>query len=342
MRVSPDLLTIVIPTRDRLDLLEQCLRSVFEFQVSVPVILSDNSTKDHPGIAALRARYDFMYVRQSGELRATDHFNACLKLPSSKWIWMVHDDDELCPGSIAKMASFLIQTEDAGIVVGGVRHIDSHANELGEWIPSADGAPRGEAALLGLGLDFGAFSPTTVIRADAIREAGGFVEIGGHPADQVFCIGLAHASGVAFLREVIGRYRYGPHQETDFSSPTAAEAWLDFTIAMANEVIVRTRCSDNAANHLLDRMTWFTFFTLMPRWLNSHTAFVLSVCRRCLRTSPVRGVWQNHTRAIYPLLFWQPAWFASILYRVRQFLTPIRRNVRHVTRALGKLKPADR
>ena len=77
MKVSAELLSVVIPTRDRPELLEACLRSVFDSQAEIHVIVSDNSTRDHPEIEQLRARYGFTYVRQSGQLKATDHFNTC-------------------------------------------------------------------------------------------------------------------------------------------------------------------------------------------------------------------------------------------------------------------------
>ena len=67
------LLTIVIPTRDRPDFLEKCLRSVFERQTALPqVIVSDNSKFDHPAINQLRDKYGFAYIRQSGELTSVN------------------------------------------------------------------------------------------------------------------------------------------------------------------------------------------------------------------------------------------------------------------------------
>jgi hypothetical protein len=69
MRVSPELLTIVIPTRDRPELLETCLRSVFENQVSVPVIVSDNSIRSHSAIAALQTA---LWIRLRTPVRNAD------------------------------------------------------------------------------------------------------------------------------------------------------------------------------------------------------------------------------------------------------------------------------
>lgn len=341
MRVSSELLSIIIPTRDRPAFLEACLRSVYDSQVGIDVIVSDNSTRDHPGIAELRARYGFDYVRQSGELSATDHFNKCLTLPASKWIWMLHDDDELYPGAVAKVAARLGEVRDAnvGLVVGGLHYIDHAGVTQLEWIPKSRGVSSGEAGLLAAGLDPGALSPGMVFRADACLKWGGFVEIGGHPADYTFLAGIAHDHGVAFLPDVVGRYRHGAHQETDVSSPNAAKAWLDFTIAMTEHTIERTKCSVKAANQLLDYMTWFTFLALMPRWLGSDTRFVVAACRDCLRASPSRLPWQTQVREKYPMLFLQPVWLAATLCRIGGLVGRVQRKLRRVGHAMRNPKP---
>ena len=313
MRVSADLLSIVIPTRDRPEFLKACLRSVYESQSQIDVIVSDNSTRHHPEIEQLRTRYGFSYVRQSGKLSATDHLNACLELASSKWIWMLHDDDELYPGGVAKMAVRLSGAENAGVVVAGLHYVDQNGVKQLEWLPGSHGESHGEAGLLAAGVDVGSISPAMVFRVDASLEWGGFVEIGGHPADYTFFAGLAHDYGVAFLPEVVGSYRQGSHQETDVSNPKATKAWLDYTIGMTQRTIARTACSVEAANELLDYTTWYTFLVLMPRWLGSDALSVVEVCRDCLRASPARLSWQMRVREQYPMLFLQPTWLAAAL-----------------------------
>ena len=134
------LLTIVILSRDRPEFLEKCLRSVFENQKVVPnVIVSDNSTQDHVGIRKHRSDYPFTYVRQSGYLSMTEHHNACLKLPSTPWLWLVHDDDEIYPDSVVKVEAFLAGCGDVGIVLGGLEYIDPQGSRLTKWMPKTSG-----------------------------------------------------------------------------------------------------------------------------------------------------------------------------------------------------------
>ena len=151
-------ITIVIPTRDRPDWLALCLRSTFEHQTTtVPVIVSDNSASQHSAIAALKRKYDFTYVRQSGMISMTAHLNACFSLVSTPWMILLHDDDELCPDALVKIGAFLARAGDVGIVVGGFQYIDPHGKTRGEVIPEF-GIFRGEEGLLSIGLRFHATS----------------------------------------------------------------------------------------------------------------------------------------------------------------------------------------
>src|SRR5688572_3146529 len=112
------LLTIVIPTRDRPGFLELCLRSIFECQTTIPeVIVSDNSTSDYPAVFAMRRKYVFTYVRQSGKMSMSEHVNTCISFPSTPWMMLLHDDDEVCPDSLSKVEAFLANRGDDVAVV---------------------------------------------------------------------------------------------------------------------------------------------------------------------------------------------------------------------------------
>jgi glycosyltransferase involved in cell wall biosynthesis len=314
--------TIVILTRDRPDFLEKCLRSVFENQKVVPkVIVSDNSTGDHIGIKKLRSNYPFTYVRQSGRLSMTEHHNAALELPSTRWLWLVHDDDELYPDAVAKVQSFLAGCGDAAIVLGALEYIDPQGRTRGKWIPKVSGTFRGEEGLLALGLDFGAFSPGTIFTVAASRKSGGFVEIDGVCADYPFSVRLAFCYGVAFLPELVGRFRIGHDQASDYSTPQKAEAFLDFVVR-EGELIRTVGCSRSAAEQIIDYATWETFLKVASPWLQSHESFVFELTRKCLRVSPRRGEWQNRARQEYPFLFWRLPWLTWPLFQVAKSAIP--------------------
>ncbi len=101
-------LTVVVMTRDRIDLLGKALSSVFDRQSNPPsVMVSDNSTREYFELNKFQQRYGFSYIRQSGILTATEHHNVCLQLPATRWVWLLHDDDELRSGAVRGVEQIL-------------------------------------------------------------------------------------------------------------------------------------------------------------------------------------------------------------------------------------------
>jgi hypothetical protein len=315
------LLTIVIPTRDRPDLLELCLRSVFERQEATPqVIVSDNSTKDLPGIGLLRSKYPFFYVRQSGKLSMVEHHNACLELAATPWALLLHDDDELSANIVGRLESFLAKCDDAGLVVGGTQLIDEQGNTRGSWIPETNGTLKGEDGVLRLGLDFRAYPPSSIWNVAAFHQVGAFPDADGAGADYTLALRLAYSYGVTFLPEIVGRYRVGAQQATDYTTPERAEATLDLSIKMAQ--MTRTiGVSTPVADQLVDYMTWWIFRIIAANMVDSHPFFVARLCRKCKLVTPPDGVWKNRVRSEYPFLFWEPQWFSILFFKAR-FLVP--------------------
>lgn len=324
-----DLLTIVIPTRDRLDFLEICLQSIFDRQAKSPrVIVSDNSSSDVPGMETLCNKYDFLYVRQSGKLSMTDHHNACLKLCSTPWALLLHDDDELCPNILGRLESFLTECDGAGIVIAGIEYIDQQGTPRGVWVPGRNEILRGNEGVLRIGLDFQTSPPGWVWNVKAFHQAGGFPDAHGAAADYPLVLQVAFSDGVALFSEIVGRYRIGEQQITNYSTPKEAEATLDCSIKMAQ--LTRTiGVSANVADQLVDYMTWSIFRIVAGSLLESHSFFVSRVCQKCRRVTPPEGQWRRRVRAEYPFLFWWPQSVWILIYRsaIRYFPRFLRRKL---------------
>jgi hypothetical protein len=291
--------------------------------VAVPVVVSDNSTKEDEAVEALRLEYGFRYVRQSGALTIPQHFNACFGLVSTPWILLLHDDDELYPDALEGLLGRLGQCGNPGIVVGGVQQVNPDGSTRGEWRPASTGCFYGEEGVLRLGLDYSTIAPSSIMNVEACRRLGGYRDIGGKPADYTFALHLAYAQGIALCPELIGRYRFGHSQVTDLSTPAAAESWLDFTNAMA-AMVTDFGVSRELADRLVDYFTWSLFLILVPQWWNVNRGFVHHLCGKCLEASPKVGEWQARARREYPFLFWWPrsgAWTRfRILRKVRRTL----------------------
>ena len=320
--MASQLPTIVIPTRNRIDFLELCLRSVFERQDIVPnVVVSDNSSADLRGMETLRSKYPFSYVRQSGKLSMTDHHNACLALASTPWAFLLHDDDELYPNILGKLQSFLSRCDGVGIVVGGIQYIDQQGTARGVWVPDTNGIIKGEEAVLRLGLDFKTSPPGWVWNVKVFHQAGGFPDAHGIAADYPLVLKLAYSHGVALFSEIVGRYRSGVQQASDYSTREGAEATLGCSIRMAQ--LTRTiGCSARVAEQLEDYMIWWIFSIVASRWLQSHPFFVSRLCRKSSLAAPQNGPWKNRIREQYPVLFWRPQWVWLPLYKLAASYLP--------------------
>jgi hypothetical protein len=317
MRTSADPLTIIIPTRDRPQLLEKCLRSIYAFQTTIPhVVVSDNSIRDHAVIDGFRRRYGFTYVRQSGRLSQAKHMNTCcLEMPKTRWVLLLHDDDELYPQCLGNLLTFLATCEAIGVVIAGIQFIDRDGRGYKEWKPPAVAFLRGEEGLLRLGLDWRVRPPGTILNVAACRSAGGFLDIGGTSADYTLAVRLAYSAGLAYFPAFVGRFRTGSQQLTDFSTPEKSAAWLEFSIQLA-ERAVPPGCSRDAAEQLIDYMTWWTFLSIASRWFSSAPTLVAKLAQESLSRSPHDRVWQNRVRAEYPFIFWPPPWLGWRLCRL--------------------------
>jgi len=322
------LLTIIIPTRNRPDFLELCLRSVFDCQQTIPkVIVSDNSTTDHPAIVSLRERYPFTYIRQSGNLSMTNHHNACLNLPETPWVLLLHDDDELYPQALSKLESFLGDCGEAGIIVGGFQRIDQHSVVHGGWTPKKSETLIGDEGVLHLGLNFMSHPPSTLINVAAVRKAGGFPDALGASADFPLFLQLTSAYGVSYYPEIIGRYRIGSQQTADFTLK-GAEGTLDQTIRMSN--LCRTiGVSAQIADQLIDYNTWWVFRIIASNFFATSPFFILKMFRKCLRETPDTGKWKSQVQQEYPVLFFRQPWLSMLAYTmaVRFVPRPIRRRL---------------
>jgi hypothetical protein len=322
--MSLELLTIVIPTRDRPEFLEKCLRSVFERQMVIPqVVVSDNSTCDVPAVHTLQRQYQFAYVRQSGKLSQASHFNVCmLELPSTPWVLLLHDDDELHQDCVRNLESFLAGCQNVGIVMAGVQNINQHGEARERWIPKQSGTFKGEEGLLSIGLDGCAYPPGTIFGVMAARQFGGFTGIDGIACDYLFALQLAYHHGVAFFPEIVGRYRSGPQQIFQVATPAKAASWLDFELQQV-KLMRAIRCSAGVLERLIDYRTWSVFLSVAPYCLQSHPSSLLRLARKCMEVSPQSGEWQNRARKQYPFLFSRLRWHSWSLLRTAKTAIPV-------------------
>ena len=201
--------TVVIPTRDRLDLVRRSVRSALAQQdVGVTVVLVDDGSRPETaealdGLAGARVRV-VHHAESRGVSRAR---NAGLALAETPWVAFMDDDDYWAPDKLSSQLRAVSGVPGAGWSCVGAVHVDDDVRPLHWHRPPT--AEEAVAVLSRSGGIPGGGSGVLVATALA-REVGAFDPEFAVLADWDFYYRLALAADVAPVdRPLVGYYRHG-------------------------------------------------------------------------------------------------------------------------------------
>ena len=130
-QTSP-LLSICIPTYNRLDLLERAIRSVIaqpEHAQRIEIIVSDNSDNDKSKILVEDLLGDWQgqwsYIHNDPPLYMVDNFNRSLQAGVGEYLMSLHDDDYFLPGALGKALDYLEAHDDKHVHLFGLHVVNS-------------------------------------------------------------------------------------------------------------------------------------------------------------------------------------------------------------------------
>jgi glycosyltransferase involved in cell wall biosynthesis len=171
--VSEQQTTVVVPTRDRVALLAETLRSIDAQQPRPAVIVADDGSRD--ATPALLAGRDVTVVRNDlGGWGAGEARNAGLAHVSTPFVAFVDSDDLLVPGALAALAAVLAERPDAPFAFGlGL----AAARDAAGWSPRGLIQPMpGENPGSSGAIYARNFVPSSgaLVRTETIRAAGGY------------------------------------------------------------------------------------------------------------------------------------------------------------------------
>ncbi len=110
--------TAIVPTLERPDALEACLRSLAAARPSfAAVIVADQGSGTTPEAAARSWGARYLHLEQRGLSRAR---NAALALASTPWLFFPDDDCTVAPDVLARVAEALTRAPQAGFVAARV------------------------------------------------------------------------------------------------------------------------------------------------------------------------------------------------------------------------------
>lgn len=104
-----DLLSIVVPTRERPDTLKHCLRTILmQDDNRFEVIVSDNySGPETRAVVESFQDSRIRYVRTDGRLGMSENFEFALSHVKGNWVTIVGDDDGLVPNAVSRFFSMV-------------------------------------------------------------------------------------------------------------------------------------------------------------------------------------------------------------------------------------------
>jgi hypothetical protein len=238
------LISVVIPTRDRPELLEKALHSVLNQRGfdDFEVVVSDNSTDDRSR-AVVEALDDprICYVETGGELDVYQSWNFALRVAQGRYTLLLADDDGFLPDGLACIAQALERwsyPQFLGLAAGwysAPNRMQPPRNALRfdmDWQKEGTRDPR---QMIKEFFCFGrpSFSPTYIMVAREITEElyrrGVQPYLPAYPdfAFNAMALGLAKTAAVmrepvllhGYTPESLGENAFGPRQRVEWDPP---------------------------------------------------------------------------------------------------------------------------
>jgi glycosyltransferase involved in cell wall biosynthesis len=266
------LLTISVPTYQRVDLLERCLASIVPAEAStagrIELVVSDNSPDSDAEELVERFasswRSPVRYYRNPPGTGAVRNFNYCIERARGLYNLILHDDDYLLPGAIDGIVHTLQVVDQARdkVLLFGVDVVDLSGNVIRHQRFPQDQFLDPQAALRRL-LGNSSFVrlPGLVVQSATYQGIGGFRVSAHTTCDFDIEIRLFSQFGVRCLQQVAAAYTIHPGgiTTTVFTPRTIALSLQNFDTAR------RTGVLDPAAVDRLQRH-WFHQFILAGTW----------------------------------------------------------------------------
>jgi glycosyltransferase involved in cell wall biosynthesis len=203
--------TVVIPTRNRLDLLREAVASI-EQQTHPDwrVLIVDDASEDgtwswidaHPD-----ERVTGIHVAERAERSAAR--NRGLRELQTPYVLFLDDDDRLRPDGLARLASALGRDPAAVAAVGALEYFDGNGRRLAGEHPRRAFTRDVWQELV---FEWVAETGRTLFRAEAVVEAGGFSESLVMGEDRDLLLRLARLGPVAFIPDTVLDHRVHPDQ----------------------------------------------------------------------------------------------------------------------------------
>ena len=112
-RVLPASSSILLPSRNRLELLRHAVDSILRQDADFEIVIADNASEEsYSDYIASLGPVAARSVRSESPLTVTENWNRALAASTGRYIIMVGDDDALAPGWLAKATKLVRQFDE--------------------------------------------------------------------------------------------------------------------------------------------------------------------------------------------------------------------------------------
>lgn len=228
--------SVVLPTRDRLPMLQRALASVLRQDVGLEVLVVDEASSD--GTPQWLASLDdprVRVIRHDQPKGVAAARNAGIQAASGPWLAFLDDDDLWAPDKLAAQLSELERSGRAQWATCGVVSFGLDGVILRE----DDAPPDGDVSSLLLASNRVPAGPSSVLaRTALVRSLGGFDESLSSAADWELWIRLALSSPLTSVHRPLVAYRVHP---TSMSTDLGLREREDAKVAAKHAAARRAR-----------------------------------------------------------------------------------------------------
>jgi glycosyltransferase involved in cell wall biosynthesis len=233
------LLSICIPTKNRLGLLRETLNSLLgQIDDDVEVIVRDNGsndgTQDYLATVAI-PRMRILLAEQNGNF--ADNVNGLVRAVRGRFFMLLHDDDLLAPDAVKAIKHGLTRRPDTELLVGTCIFFSGNITNVIALHVMSDESLGVEAAFRRFLPQWELRAPSLVYRTPSNHDRDFYDECYGIAKDSVVLVDYMMRGQTTLVSALVGYYRMGKHSETNQKIFTAG--WGDNLIGFARYVYQR-------------------------------------------------------------------------------------------------------
>lgn len=142
-----NLLTVIVPTRERPETLAHCLKTIcWQDDPRLEIIVSDNAGGPETKRVTDSFSYDsrLRYIRPPQRLGMTEHWEFALAHAKGNWVTIIGDDDSLMPGAVKRLFDMVDGTP--------IKAVSSQTHRF-RWPLEGNGADSKLVVRLGSGIE---------------------------------------------------------------------------------------------------------------------------------------------------------------------------------------------